>query len=80
MINSAQIPDEVADAVAQLLWEEAGTYPWSRVGEVNKSVYRAKARIAIAAALAAWPGMTHMEPDLANGIIILPLPQQDSDE
>ena len=31
---------------------------------------------AIAAALNAWTGMTYMEPDLANGIIILPLPQE----
>ena len=30
------------------------------------------ARAAFLAMLAAWPGMTHMEPDLANGIIIPP--------
>ena len=36
------------------------------------------ARAAFLAMLRAWPGMTHMEPDLANGIIILPLPPQES--
>ncbi len=67
MIKPEQIPPEVVWKLHDKLWE---------VG--NPSV--AEARTALAATLNAWPGMTHMEPDLANGIIILPLPQQDSDE
>ena len=42
---------------------------------------REQARAACLAMIEAWPGMTHMEPNLANGIIILPLPpQENSDE
>ena len=64
MIDPAQIPDEVAYEVFKRF--EMDT--------------EREAAEAIAAALAAWPGMTHMEPDLANGIIILPLPTEARDE
>jgi hypothetical protein len=73
MINPAQIPDEVVEAAARAICELTGNHPrWM--------YWKPEALAAIAAALNTWPGMTHMEPDLANGIIILPLPQQDSDE
>ncbi len=64
MIDSAQIPDEVVESLIATLYGKPGL-PY---------------REAIAAAIAAWPGMTHMEPDLANGIIILPLPPQEASD
>jgi hypothetical protein len=69
MIDPAQIPGEVVEAAALAY----------RTAPLKRTHLQAM-ELAIAAALSAWPGMTHMEPDLANGIIILPLPQQASDE
>lgn len=75
MINTAQIPPEVVEAAARVIADANG---WR--DEQGFKACVPVARAAIAATINAWPGMTHMEPDLANGIIILPLPQQASDE
>ena len=58
MIKPEQVPEEV--------WRALGK-------ELGFIQHRDAYCTAIAAALSAWHGMTHMEPDLANGIIILPL-------
>jgi len=66
MIKPEQVPLEVWIALRDHVRERPYGYDYTE---------------AIAAALNAWPGMTHMEPDLANGIIILPLlPQEASDD
>jgi len=95
VIDPAQIPDEVVEAAAMAAWntqrEHWGLYkvmleteghlpPYEKLGSGKQRELLVEARAAIAAAINAWPGMTHMEPDLANGIIILPLPQQASDD
>jgi hypothetical protein len=58
VIDAAQIPDDAVEAFAKAF------NSWERKSNAE----------CIAAALAAWPGMTYMEPNLANGVIILPLP------
>ena len=51
---------------------------WSALSSSNATISEVAA--ACLAMLQAWPGMTHMEPNLANGIIILPLTEKTDDK
>jgi hypothetical protein len=55
---SIAIPREVEEAVAQALVADsvwAGT--WDAMSEVERSIFRARARVACRTMLNAWPGM-----------------------
>jgi hypothetical protein len=66
MIDASMIPDEVVEALC------------NHVGPV---MTRADWRAALAAALAAWPGMQHDNThNKRTGYIILPLPKEGADE
>jgi hypothetical protein len=91
MINPAQIPDEVVEAAAVTLMgrmmvsHQDALHVWSGMYEPEKDQFRREARAAIAAALNAWPGMgleyRSDNPRFYNGnLVILPLPQEASDE
>lgn len=70
------IPDEVVEAAAERIWlSDYPGDPWMRTSELTKRIYRDVARAAIAAALAAWPGM-HPASDPPPARLILPLPQE----
>jgi hypothetical protein len=81
MIDEKQIPDEVVEAAVTAWLEKASDYT-----RLNESI-----RAAIAAALAAWPGVcirTRMQPDPENGgqwilpekMLSLPLPKEGADD
>lgn len=89
MIRAEQIPDEVVEAAARVLHAHAEVFHdvlWDDLGDYDQEAYREEARAAIAAGLAAWPGgdyrpgakvtKTWRDP----GKIILPLPQEVSDD
>jgi hypothetical protein len=67
---SITIPPAVEDAVAQALVEDslwAGT--WDAMSEVERSIFRARARVAIRTMLKAWPGMIQGPEGLFRGRI-----------
>jgi hypothetical protein len=75
MIDPAQIPDEVVEAAARARWRCAKPTEWEKE----------TCRLIIAAGLAAWPGMIDAREDferwgLGGNHLILPLPQQASDD
>ena len=72
MITAEQIPPEVAEAAATGLCLAQG-YDWDRHPDFHPA-WRKEARAAIAAAIAAWPGMRAMGAD--DSVIYLPLPQE----
>lgn len=89
MIRADQIPPEVVEAAARATWED-----WRADGRQKAPAFdelqpwlqddeRKHARASIAAALSAWPGMwveqLYPVPVDTQGII-LPLPQEVSDE
>ena len=85
MINPAQIPDEVVEAAARALCKEQRMF-WPDLNNDEHNIIRGEARAAIAAALNAWPGM-HVHETRRSWLggfsereLMLPLPQQDSDE
>ena len=89
MINPAQIPPEVVEAAAVTLMgrlmvsREDAARLWAGLYEPEKEQFRREARAAIAAALAAWPGMHKGHQCTGCGgdpQIILPIPQEASDE
>ena len=72
------IPPEALEAAAI----EMAPAPWSIYAEDAQEHFRRKARAACLAMLRAWPGM-HVGPapaDARRQSIILPLPQEASDE
>jgi hypothetical protein len=58
MITPEQIPDEVVEAAAVAAYETLRPRKWEKAGYINQQQCRRDARAAIAAALAAWPGMS----------------------
>ena len=88
MLKAEQIPDEVVEAAAITLMgrlmvsQQDALHVWSGMYEPEKDQFRREARASIAAALNAWPGMgvrPHTVTTFAS-CIILPLPQEVSDE
>jgi hypothetical protein len=80
MIDPKQIPDEVVEAAAKALCNDAGLH-WPDVPYAH-NVMRGEARAAVAAALSAWPGLTFEKDavvrhrfDLPRERLILPLPK-----
>jgi len=73
MIRADMIPDEVVEAAARALADDA-KLNWDDVPYAH-NVMRGEARAAIAAALNAWPGMD-CRPTFGPSRIILPLPQE----
>ena len=70
MIKPEQIPDEVVNAASKAY----ELYIYDSVSDEGM-------RLAIAAALNAWPGMKACEEDdLGPACLILPLPQEKNDE
>jgi mono/diheme cytochrome c family protein len=92
MINPAQIPPEVVEAAAKELLqqflflyldEHRDPYEWQDLPEPAKERLREVARAAIAAGLAAWPGMfeEYMNDEDGGGAsVCMILPQEASDE
>ena len=76
-MSNITIPPAALEAGARAIAESLRT---ARLTTEAQDGYRPEARAAFLAMLNAWPGMTYIEPDLANGIIILPLPQEASDD
>ncbi len=72
MIRAEQIPDEVVEAAAKAIGEE--TYV------SNRQTLKDAARAAIAAAINAWPGAEVAAWYHADKTLILPLPQEASDD
>jgi hypothetical protein len=70
------IPDEVVEAAARAIEKSLKT---ARITLESEDGYKPEARAAIAAALNAWPGMETLEWPLGADLI-LPLPQETSDE
>ena len=80
MIDANQIPDEVVEAAARKFAFYAG-YTWGSKG-LDHDAIRGEAAMVILSALNAWPGMgvrPHTVTTFAS-CIILPLPQDASDE
>ena len=71
MIRADMIPDEVACLADEAYYDIAGENPTMSDEDIMKH--------AIAAALNAWPGMD-CRPTFGPSRIILPLPQEVSDE
>lgn len=90
MINPEQIPDKVVEAAAVTLMgrlmvsRQDALHVWSGMYEPEKDQFRREASVAIAAGLAAWPGV-HRDVSGWNGFeflndyLKLPLPQETSD-
>lgn len=84
MIDPSQIPDEVVEAAAIAIIEafrnsdcDTGQCSSYRYRIEGKCGCREDARAAIAAALAAWPGV-EMRPTFNPSRVILPLPKEPS--
>jgi len=93
-IDAKHIPPEVVEAAAKAAYEMDAGSPsdtWQQAAKLAKVIYRGQARAAIAAALAAWPGMktawedddaTWFEYEVDKGpgpdALILPLPAQEA--
>jgi hypothetical protein len=78
MIDPAQIPDEVVEAAARALADDA-KLNWDDVPYAH-NVMRGEARAAIIAALNAWPNAEVVGWYHADHTLILPLPQKASDD
>ena len=68
MIKPEQVPEDA--------WVEVVL----RLESVGCLVPNSVAKLIVAEAINAWTGMTYMEPDLAKGIIILPLTENSDDK
>jgi hypothetical protein len=70
------IPSEAVEAGAKALCKEARLF-WPDLNDAEHDIMRAEARAAFLAMLENWPGVyrTHSTPQ-----IILPLPQENSDD
>ncbi len=84
MIKPEQIPDAVVEAAARAMRD---TYmkandvpPYNTETHYPLSAFVQEARAAIAAALNAWPGAEVVEWYHADKTLILPLPQEASDD
>ena len=80
MIRADMIPDEVVEAAAKAAYENQRTRKWDRCGYVGQQQLRRDARAAIAAAINAWSGAEVVEWYHADKALILPLPQEASDD
>ena len=79
MIRAEQIPDEVVEAAAKAIADDA-KLNWDDVPYAH-NVMRGEARAAIAAALNAWPGgQVRLSMFTPQEEIILPLPAEANDE
>lgn len=78
MIRADQIPDEVVEAAAQAAWKLKDQRLWE-ILKATQPDWKDKARETIAAIINAWPGMD-CRPTFGPSRIILPLPQEVSDE
>jgi hypothetical protein len=74
MIRADQIPDEVVEAAARAIANDA-EWNWDDVPYAH-DVIRSEARAAIAAALNAWPGAMLDCWAHYDGALLLPLPQE----
>ena len=86
MIRADMIPDEVVEAAARAAWRLKDQRLWE-VLKATQPKWRDEARASIAAALNAWPGSEYVyrQPhrravSYSSPAIILPLPQEASDE
>jgi hypothetical protein len=79
------IPPDVVEAVARALCRQDGRIPDAVVGPdglrgfLSWESYKLSARSAIAAALAAWPGVWTSD-SVGNGSLILPLQETQNDQ
>ena len=87
MIRADMIPDEVVEAAARVLHSHAEIFDdllWEDISQADQEAYFEEARASIAAALNAWPGAVWRESGVGREIvsrrIVLPLPQEASDE
>ena len=88
IILPTSVPDEVVEAAAKALYETwcavnevADTsLPWDDIYDGERNACIAEARAAIAAALNVWPGAEVAAWYHADQTLILPLPDEASDE
>jgi hypothetical protein len=78
LIKPDMIPDEVVEAAAKAIAEDA-KLNWDDVPYAH-NVMRGEARAAIAAAFNSWPGAEVVAWYWADKTLILPLPAEASDE
>ena len=81
-MTEIHIPPEALEAGAKELCErEEWKISWDDLEDYDREFYLDNARAACLAMLSAWPGMLHMEAHRVNNpVLILPLPQEASDE
>jgi hypothetical protein len=83
MITADQIPDEVVEAAVKAEYEHHFRHSCKKwpedCYEKEREGWRINQRLAIAAALSAWPGRT-LAAYAFQTCLILPLPQKDSIE
>ena len=79
MIYADQIPPEVVEAAASAAMDDAGWH-WDTADEAHRNIWRRTARASIAAALNAWPWFEIEVVGETDEFIILPLPQENSDD
>ena len=89
MIRAEQIPPEAVEAAAKAIYHAWCAFhgvtktsmPWEDIDDEERQACIAEARASIVAAINAWPGMegAWYEGNTATAII-LPLPQEASDE
>lgn len=93
MIKPEMIPDEALEAAARAAYETPipgasswGEKPWEEVDGMLREYFVWQASAAIAASLNAWPGVDYRPGAKVTktwrdpGKIILPLPQESSDD
>ena len=95
MIDANQIPPEVVEAAAKAIYEAwcavhgvtKTSMPWEEIDDEERQACIAEAIASIAAALNSWPGSEYVyrQPhrravSYSSPAIILPLPQEASDE
>ena len=86
MIKPEQVPDEVVETAAVVLMGRLmvsradALLVWSGMYENEKEQFRREARAAVVAGLEAWPNSELVPWYHADETLILPLPQEASDE